>query len=414
VTDSFDGRLLRRLRCRNYHSKRKVTVLSLSPLVFPLEKYFNPHLRYVPDDQMHVSAVDLFCGAGGMTNGLEATGITVEAGIDVDPDCEFPYEHNNDAEFVECDIGELAREEPEIIGEYLNSQADATLVAGCAPCQPFSPLTHGSDSSEHEKYGMLDAFLEIVRHVKPDFVAMENVYEVRNTAVYEDFVDGLDELGYNLNPEEDRRVYCPEYDIPQTRRRWIVLASREGRIDLGDPINSHPNNYPSVRDYIDDLPQLRAGERSEEDPLHSARDLSETNLERIRESRPGGTWRDWPERLQLDCHKKASGQTYESVYGRMRPTDPAPTITTQFYNLGSGRFGHYDTEQNRALSLREGALLQTFPKDYRFTEDIDEVKIRKIGRLIGNAVPPKLGEVVGNRIQEFLEWSDRQATVTDF
>lgn len=98
----------------------------------------------------------------------------------------------------------------------------------------------------------------------------------------------------------------------------------------------------------------------------------------------------------------------------MVPEEPAPTITTQFYNLGSGRFGHYDTDQDRALSLREGAMIQTFPRDYRFTEDLDDMGIDKIGRLVGNAVPPKLGEVIGDRIVEFLEWSDRQATIANF
>ena len=166
---------------------------------------------------MHVSAVDLFCGAGGLTNGLEQAGITVEAGFDIDPDCEYPYEVNNDAEFYEEDVGEIARDEPDRIGKLLDDDADATLIAGCAPCQPFSPLTHGEDSSDHDQYGMLRAFLEIVRTVDPDLVVMENVYERRDADVYEEFVEGLVELGYNLNPDDDKRVYCPDYGIPQTR-----------------------------------------------------------------------------------------------------------------------------------------------------------------------------------------------------
>ncbi|AQL41665.1 DNA (cytosine-5-)-methyltransferase [Halorientalis sp. IM1011] len=363
---------------------------------------------------MHISAIDLFCGAGGLTNGLERAGISVEAGIDIDPDCEFPYEQNNEAEFVLEDVGELARKEPEKVADYFDPEADATLLAGCAPCQPFSPLTHGSDSSEHSKYGMLRAFLEIVGETEPDIVAMENVFEVRHADVYDEFIDGLDDLGYNLNPENDRRVYCPEHDIPQTRRRWVVLASRNGRIDLGEPLRPEPEEYPTVKNRIDHLEPLEAGETSENDPLHTARALSEKNLERIRHSEPGGSWRDWPERLQLDCHKKASGQTYEAVYGRMVADEPAPTITTQFYNLGSGRFGHYDTDQDRALSLREGAMIQTFPEDYRFADDLEAVGITKVGRLIGNAVPPKLGEVVGDRVEEFLRGMDRQATITDY
>ena len=140
---------------------------------------------------MDVSAVDLFCGAGGLTNGLEQAGISVEAGIDVNSDCRFFYEENNDATFLAHDIGRIAREEPEVIAEHFDDEAKATLLAGCAPCQPFSPLTHGADSTDHDKYGMLRAFLEIVRHTRPDFVVMENVYEIRNTDVYDEFADGL-------------------------------------------------------------------------------------------------------------------------------------------------------------------------------------------------------------------------------
>lgn len=363
---------------------------------------------------MHVSAVDLFCGAGGLTNGLEQAGITVEAGFDIDPDCAYPYEVNNDAEFYEEDVGEIARDEPDRIGKLLDDDADATLIAGCAPCQPFSPLTHGEDSSDHDQYGMLRAFLEIVRTVDPDLVVMENVYEIRDADVYEEFVEGLVELGYNLNLDDDKRVYCPDYGIPQTRRRWVVLGSKRGMLDLGEPHISDPEEYVTVEKRIKNIPPLEAGERHESDPLHWARDLSDKNRRRVAASEPGKTWEDWPKDLLLECHKKESGQTYGSVYGRMVPDEPAPTITTQFYNLGSGRFGHYDTDQNRALSLREGAMIQTFPREYRFAEDPTELGMLKIGRLIGNAVPPELGRLIGERILEFLEGTDRQIALTDY
>lgn len=363
---------------------------------------------------MHVSAVDLFCGAGGLTHGLEQAGIKVEAGFDIDPDCAYPYEANNDAEFYEEDVGDIARDEPEQIGKLLDDDADATLIAGCAPCQPFSPLTHGENSSEHEQYGMLRAFLEIVRTVNPDLVVMENVYEIRDADVYEEFVEGLVELGYNLNPDDDKRVYCPDYGIPQTRRRWVVLGSKRGMLDLGESPISNSEEYVTVAKRIKDIPPLKPGERHESDPLHWARDLSDKNRQRVAASEPGKTWKDWPKDLLLECHKKESGKTYGSVYGRMVPDEPAPTITTQFYNLGSGRFGHYDTEQNRALSLREGAMIQTFPREYRFAEDPAELGMLKIGRLIGNAVPPELGRLIGERILEFLEGTDRQIALSDY
>lgn len=375
---------------------------------------FITSVKHISGNQMKISAVDLFCGAGGLTNGLEAAGISVEAGFDIDEECEHAYETNNEATFVNVNLADVAREEPEWIGQWLDESADATLLAGCAPCQPFSPLNHGNNSSEHEKYGLLSAFGEIVEHVQPDIVVMENVFEIRNSDIYANFVDRLDRLGYNLNPKSDRRVYCPEYDIPQKRRRWVVTASKKGRLDLGSPEHIDRDDYPTVKETIDDLPKIKAGETHPDDWLHTSRSLSETNLKRVRQSKPGGTWRDWDEELRLDCHREESGKSFGSVYGRMVPDEPAPTITTQFYNLGSGRFGHYDEEQNRALSLREGAMLQTFPRDYEFAEEKSDLGLQKCGQMIGNAVPPKLGQLVGKRVKEFVEWNDRQATITDF
>lgn len=363
---------------------------------------------------MKVSAVDLFCGSGGLTNGLEAAGVTVEAGFDIDEDCRYAYEENNDAEFVHADLAEIARDEPSRIGEYLDDDADATLVAGCAPCQPFSPLNHGKDSSDHAMYGLLSVFSFIVEVVDPDIVVMENVYEVRKADVYDDFVNTMNDLKYNMNPKQDKRVYCPEYGIPQKRRRWVVTASKEGRLDLGSPTVTNEKRYPTVKGAIKTLPSIEAGETCSSDWLHTSRSLSETNLKRVAQSVPGGTWKDWDPELRLECHKQDSGSTFASVYGRMEADEPAPTITTQFYNLGSGRFGHYDTDQDRAISLREGALIQTFPEDYQFAEEYDDLGITKYGQLIGNAVPPDLGEVIGRRVLEFLRGEGRQETIPDY
>lgn len=136
------------------------------------------------------------------------------------------------------------------------------------------------------------------------------------------------------------------------------------------------------------------------DSLHRCPKLSKINLERIRQSRPGGTWHDWDKKLLPNCYKKASGKTYSSVYGRMRWDMPSPTITTQFYAYGTGRYGH--PEQNRAISLREGAILQTFPKNYKFVKHKETITYKILGRHIGNAVPPKLGEIIGKSIKKHL------------
>lgn len=166
--------------------------------------------------------------------------------------------------------------------------------------------------------------------------------------------------------------------------------------------NKEGKNQPvTVRQVIGNLPPIAAGEKNYSDNLHVTATLSDINIQRIQHSIPGGTWRDWPESLVLDCHKKDSGQTYSAVYGRMRWDDVAPTITTQFIGYGTGRFGH--PEQDRALTLREGAMLQTFPRGYSFVPQGETVVLKNIARHIGNAVPPRLGEVIGLSIKSHCE-----------
>ena len=188
---------------------------------------------------------------------------------------------------------------------------------------------------------------------------------------------------------------CAEYGVPQQRRRLVLLASRLGPVTLLHPA-SCGGRPATVRQAIGGLPPLEAGAEDPRDPLHRCSALSAANLSRIRASRPGGTWRDWPEELVAVCHTKRTGRTYPSVYGRMSWDAPAPTITTQFYGFGNGRFGH--PEQDRAISLREGAILQGFPNDYAFVPRGAAVRRKTIGRLIGNAVPVTLGEVIGRSL----------------
>lgn len=349
---------------------------------------------------MDLAAVDLFCGVGGLTHGLEAAGIPVECGIDIDPDCRYPYDENNEARFVEADISDLSSES--LAGKFPHDSLK--LLAGCPPCQPFSNYNNSRDSVGMEEWGLLYEFGRFVRDIEPDIVVMENVAEIRNHDVYSRFVDTLFKAGYELSI---KKVDCDEYGIPQGRKRLILLASRLGNINLVGPTHTTFEDRPTVRKTIGNgvLPPIEAGRAADEDRLHRSQALSETNLERIRQSVPGGTWRDWDDELVLECHKKQTGHSYESVYGRMEWDEPAPTITTQFYGYGSGRFGH--PKQDRAISLREGAMLQTFPRDYAFvSEDQEEIHFKQIGRFIGNAVPVRLAEVIGESLSDHLETHD--------
>ncbi|MFC6756763.1 MULTISPECIES: DNA cytosine methyltransferase [Haloarcula] len=357
---------------------------------------------------MKITAVDLFCGSGGLSYGLEQAGISVLKGIDYDPDCAYPYEQNLDGEFRQLNAESLAQD-PEPIARMFPWDSDVKVLAACAPCQPYSTMGHEKDKSheDHDKWGRLKDVKKIVEYVEPDVVVTENVLQVRNDSVYEEFIEFLEDSGYFVNSDENKKVYCPEYGIPQKRKRWVVMASKVGPISLPDPMYEDESEYPTAREAIGHLPSLQAGETHPDHDLHRSRTLSKKNLERIENIEPGEDWRVWEERglehLLADCHKKASGRSYKAPYSRMRPDEPAPTITTQFYNYGSGRFGHYDTDQNRAISLLEGALLQTFPEDYDFYDEWDDVGVKNLGRLIGNAVPPLLAEHIGRGILEHVD-----------
>ena len=172
----------------------------------------------------------------------------------------------------------------------------------------------------------------------------------------------------------------------------MLLASRLGDIGPLTPGRAG-RSRATVSGAIGHLDPIAAGDASRRDRLHRSSSMSQTNMERIRSSKPGGTWCDWNPELRAGCHRRAAGATYSAVYGRMSWDRPGPTITTQFNGFGSGRFGH--PEQDRALSLREGALLQTFPARYKFVPKGDEVKIRNVARMIGNAVPVMLGRAIG-------------------
>lgn len=335
-----------------------------------------------------VTAVDLFCGAGGLTHGLEAAGIEVLMGVDIDPACEYPYVANNRAKFLLKSVEKLSKDD--FAEEFRESEL--TLLAGCAPCQPFSTYSQGKSNQKDIRWNLLNQFARLVKELRPDLVTMENVPLLAKQAVFSRFVAGLRKDGFHV---AYNIVDCAYYGVPQHRERLVLLASRLGPIEMIAP-SIKPERFGTVRAAIASLPTLEAGEKCPEDALHQASILSALNLKRIKASKPGGTWRDWEDKLVAACHKKETGKSYPGVYGRMPWDEPAPTMTTQFYGFGSGRFGH--PEQNRAISLREGAILQSFPNKYDFVPKGQPVYIKTIGRLIGNAVPVNLGKAIGKSI----------------
>ena len=348
---------------------------------------------------MRLACVDLFCGAGGLTRGLINADVPVVAGIDIDEACKHAYEANNEGAVFH--IQNVARTKPAELDEYFDG-ADVRILAGCAPCQPFStyaqkydPYAEDEDSTDAPRWALMKEFSRLIASTEPEIVTMENVPTVTKHDVYSEFVAKLEGLGYDVWHDV---VDCSQYGLPQKRRRQVLLASRLGEITLIPPTHEEPK---TVEEALAGLEEIQAGEVSKTDRFHTSAGLTEINLERIRASKPGGTWRDWPEDLRAACHRKTSGKTYPAVYGRMVEDEPAPTLTTQFYGFGSGRFGH--PTQDRAISLREGAILQGFPESYSFVPEGSKIHFKTMGRMIGNAVPVTLGEVIGRSIREHLD-----------
>ncbi len=343
-----------------------------------------------------IEVVDLFCGIGGLSYGLRSKGLRVLAGYDLDKTCQYAYETNVGAPFIYSDIRNVTGND--IRPRYHRNSIK--VLAGCAPCQPFSSYAFKNKEKDPNKYDLLYEFGRLVNEVQPDIITMENVPAIKSFKLKDvlgDFVNTLKQDGYYV---AFKVVYCPDYGVPQMRKRLVLLASKLGDIDLLPPTHSK-DNYVTVRQVIGDLPCINAGGVDPSDALHRCAALGPLNLQRIRITPSGGGWKDWPSELQLDCHKKDKGKSFGSVYGRMVWDEPSPTITTQCTGIGNGRFGH--PEQNRAISLREAALLQSFPYEYKFFPDEESVSITKASRYIGNAVPPRLGEVIAESIVEHVK-----------
>ena len=352
-----------------------------------------PQRPALPDAAL-IDVIDLFCGAGGLSCGLKKAGLRVVGGIDVDAACKYPYEANHPgAKFLLQDVSTLTGADL----EALWSSTSVRLLAGCAPCQPFSSYANTKVAAENDKWGLLYQFGRLVAETKPDLVTMENVPGVAAQAPFKAFVCTLKALGYNIDYAV---LNAADYGAPQQRKRLVLLASLLGPVQL--PAATHPGSarWVTVRDAVGTLPAIGDGEVSTQDPLHRASALSALNQQRVRASKPGGTWRDWPADLVAECHRKASGRHSAGVYGRMEWDKPAPTMTTLCIGYGNGRFGH--PQQHRGITLREAAIFQSFPLNYKFVKPGSPVLAKPLARLIGNAVPPKLGEAVGRALQAAL------------
>jgi DNA (cytosine-5)-methyltransferase 1 len=351
-----------------------------------------------PIRKASIKVVDLYCGIGGLTHGLALEGLDVVAGVDNDETCRYAFEKNNHAKFIHKDISRFTVKEL----RKLFRGASVRVLVGCAPCQPYSSLNRRNLSKKEarRRWYPMYRFMTLVKRVKPEIVSMENVPDLidgRKYPVFDEFVRALEALKYNVS---FKRVDASKYGVPQKRHRLVLLASRLGAISLVAETHTE-KNIVTVKKAIRNLPELEDGDVHPKDALHRSSKLSEINRKRIAATpEDGGSATSWPNHLIPECYRKESGRSYMvTVYGRMRWNDPAPTMTTQFMTLGTGRFGH--PTQNRAISLREAAIFQSFPSYYEFAPD-NEVTVKHAARHIGNAVPVLLGRAIGKSIKKHI------------
>lgn len=341
-----------------------------------------------------IIAVDFFCGAGGMTAGLNKAGIRAVLGIDLDSSVKDSYELNNPySTFLSSDI---SKPNLKVINSMLKVYPKSKIVfAACAPCQPFSSANKlkGKDSRK-------DLLLEFAKHVKrhkPTAIIIENVPGMltKGKTILDNFNQVLSEIGYQVQ-SGGKVIDAKDFGVPQTRRRLILLAARGKEVAYPAPTHGRDRGrkYRTVRQAIGHLPPIAAGEVHKTIPNHVARNLSKVNQDRLCSiPKDGGSRTSWPENLWLECHKTHSG--HKDVYGRMKWDAPGPTLTCKCNSISNGRFGH--PEQDRAMSLREAAYLQSFDSNYIFYGDAAPVAVQ-----IGNAIPPRLSRKLGIEIKKAL------------
>ena len=368
-------------------------------------------------------AVDFYCGAGGTTRGLLDAGGYVIGGIDNDAACRQTYEQNNvngtldrsGPVFLEYNMLPTSPGYPDgqrhqvfkalrRLIPSLRRSLDALplLFTICAPCQSFTKfaqrhLTQGRAASRARDRTLLSQTLGFIDEFQPELILCENVVGISRGAsggIWWEFRRKLQDRNYTV---DDDHVCASAFGVPQYRRRSFLMGIKARPAALPTPLRVPKHggrDAPiSVKEAIGHLPPLRAGESSQSVPNHICRNLSETNLRRLEYLKPGEpnfrlSYAPTGD-LSLACHRRLEGTTkrgFGDVYTRMRPDRPSPTITTRFVSVSNGRFGHFDQNQIRGLSVREGATLQSFPRDYLFHGNGIDVN----ARMIGNAVPPKL------------------------
>lgn len=341
-----------------------------------------------------LKAVDFFCSGGGMSFGIQQSGIQILAGIDFDDSCKETYEANiQGAQFIHADVFDLSENELETRLSLKKNDDDLVLI-GCSPCQFWSIINTDKKKSEKSK-NLLIEFKRFVKYFNPGYVVVENVPGVlrkKEESGLEGFIEWLNISGYKVHFNVHE---VSEFGVPQHRKRFTLIANRITSKEIA-PIPSTLKKV-TVRDVLGEengFPKVKQGHKDNSEFLHAVAGLNEISLKRLAITPKDGGDRlayVFDSELAPPCHFGKT-DSFKDIYGRMWWDRPSPTITTKFFSVSNGRFSH--PEEDRAISLREGAVLQSFPKDYKFKGST----IAKIARMIGNAVPPKYASAIGEAI----------------
>ena len=359
---------------------------------------------FMTDEELIV--IDIFCGCGGSSLGFKKAGFKIIGGLDNDPWACETFARNFGVQPIMKDAFDEETNGPLILDHYGLDPGDITVLIGCPPCQGFSRMRNG-EGSQDARNNLILKFADLVYEIKPLFVLFENVAGLirLHRGYFDVFCSRLKKYGYKYMVYDV--LNAADYGVPQRRKRLILIATydRRFRHNLSLPSPSHcapslsrkKNLKPwvTVREFISDLPPLEPGERHPHIPNHACRGLTERIHNLIRMiPKDGGTIRDLPERYWLKCHKKHNG--HKDVYGRMWWDKVAPTLTTGCTNPSKGRFIH--PEQDRGISLREAARLQSFPDDFIFFGPYCRVE-----KQIGNAFPPLMAERIACRLRAIYD-----------
>ena len=338
-----------------------------------------------------LKAVDFFCGGGGMSYGMQKAGIKVLAGIDYEEKCKSTYKSNiKGAKFIQADVFKL--KETQLKKKlHLKQNDDHLVLIGCSPCQYWSIINTNKKKSLKSK-NLLKEFHRFVKYFNPGYVIVENVPGVlrkQSESGLDKFIKWLQTNHYKVHFDIHD---VSEYGVPQTRRRFTLIANRVSGREL-KPIKMIGQKI-TVNDVLGEkngFNKVSPGHMDRTDFNHTVSGLSELNLKRLKYvPKDGGTRLSFAgnPQLQLPCFV-GKDNMFTDTYGRLWWNKPSPTITTKFFSISNGRFAH--PEEDRGLSLREGAVLQSFPKHYKFKTKT----IADTARIIGNAVPPKYAEKIG-------------------